>query len=430
MHNSFPTRLNIANYRGFDSEVSLLIRPLTLIYGRNNAGKSALLRTLRLLDPNAKRDSSDGNILRVLQPPYSSGSLEELLPRGRDAVALGLTLEWMLPEGSSVQWHYSLEITGHEFRVSELSWENVNGHSGSLVFQNRSKKYVMGSSKQLLNLSFEGLVPRGSDAEGHPPLKSLQECLLRFSDRVHWLQATRSIPIRELYPRQDSSNLILKPDASNCLELLATQQKELLPEINRWYRGYPSGLNGLERLTGAPERELVFQDLAGRGYEVRLTPARIQTGQPEQFRLTLAESGEGMSHVLPVLLGIELARQACMRDLKPALFAVEEPESHLHADAQRALAQYMAGAVLNCPDLTLAVETHSWPLLLALQVEVANKRLGADKVAINWVELTDDGPQVRAFTLDAQGLPNAPGMPDYAFSEIDQLRDLLIDAQP
>ena len=44
-----PTALLVSRYRAFAGDEVLPLRPLTLLYGRNNAGKSALTRALGVL---------------------------------------------------------------------------------------------------------------------------------------------------------------------------------------------------------------------------------------------------------------------------------------------------------------------------------------------------------------------------------------------
>lgn len=429
---SFPSRIRVEHYRCFREESTLLLRPLTLIYGRNNAGKSALLRLPRLLDDLARTETRDGNLLRLLEPPYATGGLEALLPRGSNLYEMALTLEWDQPDALPESWKYTLGIDNDTFQVSELEWQNIKGMSGHTSFRERPRKYVMvEDSKEVeQTFAFAGLTPSDATKSLPAPLNTLRERLQSLLGTVRWLHASRSIPIKPLYPRQDPRQLRLKADGSDALELLATRQSELLPGVNFWYSGKPTYLNRLEQLEGAPQRQLRFHDISGRGYEVRLEPAYPSQGGPADFRLTLAEAGEGMSHVLPVLVGLELARKACKEGRGPALVAIEEPESHLHPDAQRALAQHIAGIVMSTEGVHVVLETHSEALLLALQVEVAKHRLSAEEVAINWVFQDGDGGGVRAFSLDENGLPNGPGFPIDAFSDVEQLRERLIAAQP
>ena len=49
-----PRTLTLANYRAFSRPTELELRPLTLLYGWNSAGKSALLRLLPLLAHSAR----------------------------------------------------------------------------------------------------------------------------------------------------------------------------------------------------------------------------------------------------------------------------------------------------------------------------------------------------------------------------------------
>lgn len=99
----FPTRIRVQQYRCFQEEQTLLLRPLTLVFGQNNAGKSALLRLIRLLDASTAKMTRDGSLLRVLEPPRGGGSLENLLPRGSDG-PFTITFEW---ESSTQFWSTS-----------------------------------------------------------------------------------------------------------------------------------------------------------------------------------------------------------------------------------------------------------------------------------------------------------------------------------
>ncbi|HHH11291.1 MAG TPA: hypothetical protein ENK23_04365, partial [Sorangium sp.] len=45
-----PTSVAVRGYRAFARPQQLQLRPLTLLYGRNNAGKSALVRLLPIIE--------------------------------------------------------------------------------------------------------------------------------------------------------------------------------------------------------------------------------------------------------------------------------------------------------------------------------------------------------------------------------------------
>jgi AAA15 family ATPase/GTPase len=52
-------RMALTNYRGFASRQLLDFRPITVVLGRNNAGKSALVRAPVILGAGIRTDSPD-----------------------------------------------------------------------------------------------------------------------------------------------------------------------------------------------------------------------------------------------------------------------------------------------------------------------------------------------------------------------------------
>lgn len=43
------TNISLTNFRGFEEEVSVRIRPITILIGRNSAGKSTVIKFLQML---------------------------------------------------------------------------------------------------------------------------------------------------------------------------------------------------------------------------------------------------------------------------------------------------------------------------------------------------------------------------------------------
>lgn len=53
------TNLRLANFRLFNREVNIRIRPITILIGRNSAGKSSVIKFLSMLKQSLDRDTSD-----------------------------------------------------------------------------------------------------------------------------------------------------------------------------------------------------------------------------------------------------------------------------------------------------------------------------------------------------------------------------------
>src|SRR5262249_36842341 len=93
--------------------------------------------------------------------------------------------------------------------------------------------------------------------------------------------------------------------------------------------------------------------------------------------VNIADVGFGLSQVLPVVTALLAANPG-------QLVYIEQPETHLHPQAQFALAQVFANAAKR--GVRVVAETHSTMLLLGVQALVAEGRLEADIVKLHWFQ--------------------------------------------
>ena len=98
--------------------------------------------------------------------------------------------------------------------------------------------------------------------------------------------------------------------------------------------------------------------------------------------LNLADVGIGVSHVLPVLVALEVAEPG-------QVVYIEHPESHLHPRAAYGLATALKRAAKR--GVRVIAETHSSLLLLNLQTLIANGELEPSDVGLHWFSLDQDG---------------------------------------
>lgn len=93
--------------------------------------------------------------------------------------------------------------------------------------------------------------------------------------------------------------------------------------------------------------------------------------------VSIADVGFGVSQVLPVLVALLVVNPG-------QVVYIEQPETHLHPRAQRALAGIFAQAAAR--EATVIVETHSLIFVRAVQTLVAKKQLEKGLVKLHWVE--------------------------------------------
>jgi predicted ATPase len=112
--------------------------------------------------------------------------------------------------------------------------------------------------------------------------------------------------------------------------------------------------------------------------------------------VNVADVGFGVSQILPVLVALLAARPG-------QLVYLEEPEIHLHPQAQRRLAGLLASASRR--GVRVIVETHSALLLREIQTLVARGKLEPDMVKLHWFKRSQaDGiTELVTADLDAKG---------------------------
>ncbi len=127
--------------------------------------------------------------------------------------------------------------------------------------------------------------------------------------------------------------------------------------------------------------------------QVGRLPAAAQGGARDL--VSIADVGFGVSQVLPVLVALLVAKPGQM-------VYIEQPETHLHPKAQRALAGIFADAVKR--NSVVIVETHSLLFVRAIQTLVARGEVKKDVVKLHWVERDAAGQtQVTTRNLDDSG---------------------------
>jgi hypothetical protein len=384
------TGISCANYKAFRERATLEIRPLTILLGKNNAGKSALVRLVLQLMQGFSSKAEDhldlrvghieyGRVFRDLihrHVPHGSISVGVRFADGAAQLEIEATIQNILPrlaEEYTVisQWEARGAVDLH------FDWE-----------QTPTMPPVYHGAYQP---RFRGLWPRFP--EGTPPdsLQALAQWQSRADDLERQLSYLGPIrpPIARVCPVQRSTRLDWLGE--NAPQMLATDDA-LLAAVARWYHEH---LEGWE----------VSIDQAGSAFEVLLR--RGQTS------VNMADAGYGMSQVLPVVT------QQCALALQgaaaPGLYIVEQPELHLHHGAHGDLADLFA-ANAGHPGVRMLVETHSENFLLRLRRRIADGSLDRARVALYWIdELPEGASCVRPLEILPSG--EIPDWPEGVFSE-------------
>lgn len=397
----------------FRSEARVRIAPLTLLFGQNNAGKSTVLRALSLCAASV------------------GTSLQAALDLGAEA-ARGATFQELRSQIDSVnQVGFSFGFAA-EGATQELTLRFMEESDGGHVLRDLRVREPAGSWDLRISLEgrdlfeqmqggevawtgavpFDGIRPSPTAAQPAALRAVLQRCassLEKLRTSLYWLTAVRAaVPRKRALPERDP------PRTADGAWL----QVRLGREAAQSSRGLRAAVSA--QLEALFDCEL-HADLDERDLLLRGSPGRAP------WRLPLSDLGEGITQVLPVVTLCCLAERGDL-GMEP-LLCIEQPEMHLHGDAERDLARFLSRVVQSPPAPRLLLETHSEILLSAVLLEIAEGRLAPEQLALHW--LSRESPlaesQLQHVAVDARGIPS--GWPAGAFGERAELARALFQAR-
>lgn len=396
------SRISVENYRAFNEPAALSLAPLTLIFGQNNAGKSSLARLLPSI-ANSCSANERFSFIPVTTSEWETNGRDFLYGRGKSPT---LRLEIWFQHSPEIQYKATYEISLladrelslvsnliielGDVKVAELIW-SADNISTSHPHRNR---YLVKSSggEQDAFIEFDGLVPRHQVEAGAYKfaLDALASALDAFAERVHWLGPLRHIPDR--IERRAYQGVILNSTGKQATQILATSWKSKTPLFGRVSGWFEQALGQcLVCIDGAFDGDELFS--------IALSPTPTSP-----IRVPIADSGAGIAQVLPIIVLGMLAFEGNLGEEPILVF--ENPELHLHDSLHDDIGKFLVQVSKAACNPIILAETHSENVLLAVELAVAKKDLGAEQVAINWVRATHEGSAVEAVALDDTGTPS------------------------
>jgi len=382
-----PTSVALSNYRSFGGPdlTTLELRPITLLFGRNGAGKSSLIRSLPLIADSLMPDRDELDVLNFNgRLARFDLSFENLRWKGRketDEPGISFGLRWAEdPIFQDVEWIVteaddwtrivvdSMNVHGQDGFA--MQWRIKRGEQAERALTYEVMPHSPSSSKPFTkSVEFQGLLPQLPADE--PIIRELHARLQTFASSVIWLSSSRPAPARYT-AWKGAVRWSLRSDGRDAPIVLWGERAEILPEVSKFYEDH----FGLELKV---EKE-------SRKREVRTF---VRNRSRAAFDVDLIDTGEGLSEVLPVLTALAMVRRHEERG-GPSILALEEPGAYLHPDLQIALMERICD-VAGKAKPRIILETHSETILRTVMLHVVRGDLSPEDVAIYWVGQDDTG---------------------------------------
>nr|WP_246497574.1 DUF3696 domain-containing protein [Sphaerisporangium rubeum] len=407
-------RLSVENYRCFSKRQELELPSITVVLGKNNSGKSALVRAPLVLSTGIRGEST---------LPLDLGMLGDDAPEFVDLVHRRLehgnvTLSYEFVVGSEppvrlqvtvqniAEWHTQLVSRWH-LRVgdttAELEWlsnEAFADPDGQVY-----RLTLPGIAEQVVMQRFEGLFPDVAGPEWRTFRIGMDRIRAGF-DQIRLMGPFRVRPSRfgrvpARAPEEDGE--LGRNTAATLIHDHVRRGGRLLAKVNEYLSAHLPGWE-LEVVPRYDAYSVGLKSTVTRGLWVPAT-----------------DTGTGVAQVLPIL--VRRAQDELDPPGRDILEIVEEPELHLHPSAQASLADlYLAAAKKT--SVRFLIETHSETFLLRLRRRVAEGGLDPGMLALYFVESTGDTATARRINVDSLG--NVDYWPQGIFAEdFEETRALL-----
>jgi predicted ATPase len=432
------TGLYLHNFKAFD-ELSLPLRPITVILGPNNSGKSSILAAVRLLvqtvesfDPDVPllltgimgdlgtfKDVVFGNHRgRPFKIGFSVHPNEYRISRLEIKPGANLAESWKSIEDDStleLMLAYKYRARRRELILdsSELKQHRKNNQTHIIL----STEYSEDSERQTINIingkqvppnlkgslskylrmrnfipSFNAYIEKESQIAEFLEqtsrgvilgLSSLTRSLVRALEKTEYIGAMRIPPLRR-YAYTGERRRRVGASGENAANILAMDKARMGSRSNRITEAVSAWL-----FKSTIASDFKISPTSDSFYEIL-----VQHPETKEYE-NLADVGLGNSQILPILVGGYNLTAG-------STYLVEEPEIHLHPRAQAELGSFFLD--LYNTGVQSVIETHSEHLILRLQQYVANNQISQKDVQFYFIQAEQGRKVAKSLTLDQMGM--------------------------
>jgi predicted ATPase len=442
-------QLRIQNFKVWKDTGNIRMAPITLFFGANSSGKSSIGQFLMMLkqtveSPDRKAVFYPGGKNSAVQ----LGSFQEMVFHRNPEYKISFEYQWSFQDALQIKD----PITSQTYSGDILSFEAVVGlgdrQKYSLVVD-RLRYQLMANGEQTLSVGLEHKTGAKSeykaDAEQYTLVrKKMRAWSLRdivrfygFPDEVvaYYQNAGFVQELNLLHEKLFQALFYLGP--------LRTKAERLYSwgGVNPESVGF-SGENTVAAILSARNRKISLgYKRSAKPFEEIIALKLKEMGLIEEFKVNpiseqrqeyevkvrtkgskdwvdLPDVGFGVSQVLPVLV-------QCFYAPPGSIILMEQPEIHLHPNAQSALADVVIDVIKSRENgadrnIQLIIETHSEHFLRRLQRRIAEDVVAQEKVSAYFANISKTPATLEPLQIDLFG--NIQNWPENFFG--DEMTDI------
>ena len=367
-------RIGLSNFKCW-RELDIKLAPITLLFGTNSSGKTAILQSLLMLKQTA-RGFDPGQHINFgggERDYVDLGSYQDLVYSQDQSKDIAASLTWekagailardlmswaddpedLVDEGLFIRYEVDWRMRSGIY-INKLAYSTIEDGQTTDSYRFAHKEDGSYSlSMPGCESDFEqGAFPPPQSCHILPSHKSWSDLsyAMEFSLLMDCLNYLR--PLRAVFNRQylwtGGKPTLVDPDGANSIDFLISSvrdDRQLLGEVE-------DQLRALDVVEAFNVKSI---DQNERLYEATATIAGVES--------SLVDLGFGVSQVLPVVTMLLSAPEG-------SIILLEQPELHLHPNAQAAMADLML-EVAEKRNLQLIVESHSEHIVRRLQRRIA-----------------------------------------------------------
>jgi predicted ATPase len=407
------TNISSKNFKAFDS-FNINLKPITILVGPNNSGKSSILSAIRLLAQTA--ESFDSNVPLLLNGAFGDfGTYKDIvygnnrsrklelgvkfepsLNREYKSIGIDLSFKYRAGRREIILNSICLKSDNEDQLITEYSVESekqlikkIGKVEIPTVFKSRASRYmrIQNFIPQRVFIPFSGESKLKKILE--PDVEKIYRTINRISYEINheftlidYVGAMR-LPPERTFLSSGASRTRVGASGQFAANILAIDSakggkktKNILSNVKNWLSA--AGIAS----------DIKIDQISDRHYEIK-----IQHPKSKEYQ-NYADVGFGNSQILPVLVS--------GFNMRPGgIFIVEQPEIHLHPQAQAELGDFFTDLLKK--KVQSIIETHSEHLILRLQQHVLDGTIKPEDICFLYVHAPNDKKTIIQLMLDDNG---------------------------